>query len=58
MANYLESLTSETYITALQKQLAELQINKDLALANTNPKIDVTAKIKEYDHKINELKQN
>ncbi len=56
MANYLESLTSETYIAALQKQLAELQINKDMALANNNPKIDVTAKIKEYDHKINELK--
>ena len=56
MANYLESLTSETYIEALQKQLAELQINKDLALANTNPRIDVTAKIKEYDQKINELK--
>ena len=56
MANYLESLTSETYINALQKQLAELQINKDLALANTNPKIDVTAKVKEYDQKINELK--
>jgi capsular exopolysaccharide synthesis family protein len=57
MANYLESLTSETYITALQKQLAELQINKDLALANTNSKIDVSAKIKEYDQKINDLKQ-
>ncbi|MEJ2614214.1 MAG: polysaccharide biosynthesis tyrosine autokinase, partial [Ignavibacteriaceae bacterium] len=56
MANYLESLTSETYINALQKQLAELQINKDLALANTNGKIDVSAKIKEYDQKINELK--
>ncbi|MEJ2617367.1 MAG: polysaccharide biosynthesis tyrosine autokinase, partial [Ignavibacteriaceae bacterium] len=56
MANYLESLTSETYIEALQKQLAELQINKDLALANTNSRIDVTAKVKEYDRKINELK--
>ncbi|MFZ0452169.1 MAG: polysaccharide biosynthesis tyrosine autokinase [Ignavibacteriaceae bacterium] len=56
MANYLESLTSETYINALQKQLAELQINKDLALANTNSKIDVTAKIKEYDQKISDLK--
>ena len=56
MANYLESLTSETYIEALQKQLAELQINKDLALANSNPRINVTTKIKEYDQKINELK--
>ncbi len=56
MANYLESLTSETYIAALQKQLAELQINKDMALANTNSKIDVSAKIKEYDQKISDLK--
>ena len=56
MANYLESLTSEAYITALQKQLAELQLNKDLAMTNSNNKIDVTAKIKEYDQKISELK--
>ena len=55
MANYLESLTSEAYITALQKQLAELQINKDLALANSS-KIDVSSKIKEYDQKIADLR--
>ena len=57
MADYLESLSSKAYIDALQKQLAELQINKDLALANANSKIDVDAKIKEYDRKINDLKQ-
>lgn len=56
MADYLESLTSEAYITALQQQLAELQINKDLALSNSDSKIDVTAKVKEYDQKIDELK--
>ena len=56
MADYLESVTSEAYITALQKQLAELQINKDLALANKNSKIDISDKVKEYDDKINELK--
>ena len=57
MADYLASMSSEDYIKALQKSLAELQINKDLALANANSKIDVTAKVKEYDQKINDLKQ-
>ena len=56
MADYLESMTSEAYITALQKQLAELQINKDLALANKNSRIDISSKVKEYDEKIDELK--
>jgi len=57
MADYLISLSSEDYIKALQKQLAELQINKDMALAKTNSKIDVSSKIKEYDQKIDDLKQ-
>ena len=57
MADYLTSLSSEDYIKALQKQLAELQINKDMALANSNSKINVSSKIKEYDQKINDLKQ-
>ena len=56
MANYLESLSSEAYITALQNQIAELQINKDLALANNNSQIDVSRKIKEYDQEIADLK--
>ena len=57
MANYLESLSSEAYITALQNQLAELQINKDLALAKNNSQIDVSSKIKEYDQEIADLKK-
>ncbi|MGA9293226.1 MAG: polysaccharide biosynthesis tyrosine autokinase [Ignavibacteriaceae bacterium] len=57
MADYLASMSSEDYINALQKSLAELQINKDLAFANTNSKVDVSAKVKEYDRKINDLKQ-
>src|SRR5690606_2276464 len=40
LADYLESATSEVYITALQNQLAQVQIEKDLALANENTKID------------------
>ncbi len=57
MADYLTSMSSEDYIKALQKSLSELQINKDLAMANANSKIDVSSKIKEYDNKINDLKE-
>jgi tyrosine-protein kinase Etk/Wzc len=57
LAEYLESVTSETYITALQNQISELQLSKDLALAKAEPGIDVTQKVKEYDLKITELKQ-
>ena len=57
MANYLESLSSEAYISALQNQLAELQINKDLALAKNNSQIDVSGKIKEYDQEIMDLRK-
>lgn len=57
LADYLESQTSQAYINVLQKQIAELQMNKDLALANKNSNVDVTNKIKEYDRKINDLKQ-
>lgn len=56
LADYLESATSETYITALQNEISQLQINKDLALAKVEPGIDITAKVKEYDKKIKDLK--
>ncbi len=56
LADYLESATSESYIKALQNQIAELQLNKDLALAKFDSGIDITQKIKEYDNKIKELK--
>ncbi|HMN48720.1 MAG TPA: polysaccharide biosynthesis tyrosine autokinase [Ignavibacteriaceae bacterium] len=56
LAEYLESATSETYITALQNEIAQLQINKDLALAKVEPGIDITNKVIEYDKKIKDLK--
>ncbi len=56
LADYLESATSETYIKALQDQISSLQLNKDLALAKFESGIDITAKVKEYDAKIKELK--
>ena len=57
LADYLESQSSQAYIDVLQKQLAELQMNKDLAMANKNPNINATATIKEYEKKISELKE-
>lgn len=56
LADYLESVTSETYISALQDQISQLQLNKDLALAKLESGIDISEKIKEYDAKIKELK--
>ena len=56
LAEYLESATSETYITALQNEIAQLQINKDVSLAKVDPGIDITAKVNEYDKKIKDLK--
>ena len=57
LADYLESQSSQAYIDVLQKQIAELQMNKDLALAIKNPNIDVSAKIKDYEQRIADLKQ-
>ena len=57
LTEYLENQTSKTYIDVLQKQIAELQMNRDLATANNNSRIDVTEKIKDYDQRIAELKQ-
>lgn len=57
LADYLASATSETYIKALQDQIAELQIRRDLAMAKADPKADFTTQLKEYDNKISELKK-
>ena len=56
LADYLQSVTSETYIAALQDQISQLQLNKDLALAKFESGIDISAKVSEYDAKIKELK--
>jgi tyrosine-protein kinase Etk/Wzc len=57
LAEYLESQTSQAYIEALQKQIAVLQMNRDLALANKKPKLDVSAKVQDYNNKITELNE-
>ena len=56
LANYLESQTAQSYIEVIQKQIADLQMNRDMAMTNKNPDMDVSAKIKEYDKQINDLK--
>lgn len=56
LADYLASATSETYIKALQDQIAEFQIRRDLAMAKAEPKTDFTTQLKDYDNKIKELK--
>lgn len=57
LADYLASVTSESYIKALQDQIAELQLNKDIAFAKIEPGIDISQKVKEFDSKIQELNQ-
>lgn len=57
LADYLESLTSEVYLLALQKQISELQLQKDLALSGVDNKIDISVTVKAYDDKIKDLKK-
>ena len=57
LADYLDNQTSQAYIEVLQKQIAELQMNRDLAMGNNSSRIDVSEKIKDYDQRITELKQ-
>ena len=55
LVNYLQSQTSQAYINALQQQLAELQVNRDLALSINTTNVDISNKIKDYDQRINDL---
>jgi len=57
LVGYLENQTSQAYINALQQQLAELQVNRDLALSIKSPNLDISGKVKDYDQRIAELKQ-
>jgi tyrosine-protein kinase Etk/Wzc len=57
LVEYLENETSQAYITALQQQLAELQVNRDLAISVKSPNIDISSKIREYDQRIADLEQ-
>lgn len=56
LVEYLESAASESYIKGLQEQIAELQLNKDLALTKSYQDENIKLKIAEYDKKIKDLK--
>lgn len=56
LVEYLESAASESYIKALQEQIAELQLNRDLALTKSYQDESVKSKISEYDKKIKDLR--
>ena len=57
LVDYLENQTSQAYINALQQQLADLQVNRDMALSIKSPNVDISDKVKEYDQRIEELQQ-
>jgi polysaccharide biosynthesis transport protein len=57
LADYLESVSSEAYIQTLQQQLARLQVNRDLALTSKDPNTNNSKVIKDYDAKIEDLKE-
>lgn len=56
LVDYLENATSQAYITRLQQQIADLQVNRDLAVSMKNPSLDISNKVKEYDQRIGDLK--
>ncbi|HCY74484.1 MAG TPA: hypothetical protein DHV28_01055 [Ignavibacteriales bacterium] len=57
LVEYLEGQTSQAYINALQQQLAELQVNRDIAMSIKSSDVDVSSKVKEYDTRIADIKQ-
>jgi capsular exopolysaccharide synthesis family protein len=57
MADYLKSLTSQTYIKAIQDEIAKLEINRDIALSRQDGTTDNTALLREYNNKIEDLRK-
>lgn len=57
LVDYLENQTSQAYIVALQQQLADIQVKRDLAMSLKNPTIDVSNQVSEYDRRILELRE-
>ncbi len=57
MADYLKSLSSQTYIKAIQDEMVKLQINREVALSKDNSISENSTVILEYDNKINELQK-
>jgi tyrosine-protein kinase Etk/Wzc len=57
MADYLKSLSSQTYITAIQDQIVKMEINREIALSKEEGLNENSAIILDYDRKIAELQQ-
>ena len=57
MADYLKSLTSQTYIKAIQEEIAKLEVNKQVAISRKDGLTEESAVILEYDRRINELRK-
>ncbi|MCW8810605.1 MAG: polysaccharide biosynthesis tyrosine autokinase, partial [Ignavibacteriaceae bacterium] len=57
MADYLTSLTSQKYITAIQEEIAKLEVNKQVAMSRKDGLNENSPVIQEYDRKINELRK-
>ena len=57
MADYLKSLTSQTYIKAIQEEIAKLEVNKQVVLSRKDGLTENSPVILEYDRKINDLRK-
>jgi tyrosine-protein kinase Etk/Wzc len=57
MADYLTSLTSQKYITAIQEEIAKLEVNKQVAISRKDGLNENSPVILEYDRKIDELRK-
>ena len=57
MADYLTSLTSQKYITAVQEEIAKLEVNKQVAISRKDGLTEDSPVIQEYDRKISELRK-
>ena len=55
MADYLKSLSSQTYITAIQDEIVKLEINREVALSKNEGSGNNSAVVKGYDKKISDL---
>lgn len=56
LADYLNSFASESYIKALQDEIAKLEINRDVVLSDKAQNSNIQSKIDQYDKKIEDLK--
>ncbi len=55
MSDYLQSLSSQTYIKAIQDEIVKLEINKQVALSKSTDMKNDSPVMQEYDRKISEL---